>query len=220
MSPPVCAGAEMTDTSHERLLRVAILAPDQVRRAGITAMLARRQGLSVRPFQANQAHDVVVVVTNEITSATMKAVTQAKRLFDSPSIIIADERIDIDLKAALEAGVVAAMHLGEATAENVADAIGRAIVIGARSPAGPKALVGQVQKIQRFPVDHHAKPDLSHRETTVLRLYADGCSTQEVAHTLQLSERTVKYLLGRIMQRFDLRNRAHAVAFAIRAGLI
>jgi DNA-binding NarL/FixJ family response regulator len=200
-------------------LRVAILAADHVRHAGITTMLESQEGLAVRPFRVNRGQDVIVIVANEITRARLTAVALARRTFESPSIVIADERIDIDFEAAIEAGVVSALHVGEATAERVVEAIGQAVV-GARSPALSKALVGQVQKIRRFPVEHRAKPDLSYREITLLRQFADGCSTNEVARNMQLSERMVKYLLSRIMQRFDLRNRAHAVAFAIRAGVI
>jgi DNA-binding NarL/FixJ family response regulator len=54
----------------------------------------------------------------------------------------------------------------------------------------------------------------------VLRLIADGFDTREIASKLSYSERTVKNVLHGITTRLRLRNRAHAVAYALRNGLI
>jgi DNA-binding CsgD family transcriptional regulator len=54
----------------------------------------------------------------------------------------------------------------------------------------------------------------------VLRLVASGFSTQEIADELCYSQRTVKSILHDVTNRFQLRNRSHAVAYALREGLI
>jgi DNA-binding NarL/FixJ family response regulator len=54
----------------------------------------------------------------------------------------------------------------------------------------------------------------------VLRHLAEGSNTADITKKMHISERTVKYILWNIMQRVGLRNRVHAVAFAIRAGHI
>lgn len=61
---------------------------------------------------------------------------------------------------------------------------------------------------------------LSPRETEVLRLVADGMDTAEIARVLCYSERTVKNVLHQVTTRLQLRNRSHAVAYAVREGLI
>jgi DNA-binding NarL/FixJ family response regulator len=61
---------------------------------------------------------------------------------------------------------------------------------------------------------------LTGREIAVLRLVADGLDTGEIAQTLSYSERTIKNVLHDITTRLHLRNRAHAVAYALREGLI
>ena len=61
---------------------------------------------------------------------------------------------------------------------------------------------------------------LATREIEVLRLVADGFGTSEIAHQLSYSERTVKNVLHDITTRLQLRNRSHAVAYALRQGLI
>ena len=49
---------------------------------------------------------------------------------------------------------------------------------------------------------------------------ADGLDTADVGRRLFYSERTVKNIIHDVTSRLDLRNRAHAVAYAIREGLI
>ena len=61
---------------------------------------------------------------------------------------------------------------------------------------------------------------VSPRELDVLRLVSEGRELSEIATKLCYSERTVKYILYGLMKRLQLRNRAHAVSYAIRAGLI
>jgi DNA-binding NarL/FixJ family response regulator len=58
------------------------------------------------------------------------------------------------------------------------------------------------------------------REREVLRLMADGMSTREVAGEMNYSERTIKNVLQDLTARLHLRNRTHAVAYAVRHGWI
>jgi DNA-binding NarL/FixJ family response regulator len=60
----------------------------------------------------------------------------------------------------------------------------------------------------------------SAREIDVIRLVAEGLDTREVAAKLCYSERTVKNVLHGMMLRLQLRNRAHAVAYAAREGYL
>ena len=61
---------------------------------------------------------------------------------------------------------------------------------------------------------------LSERERAVLTLVAQGCDTAEIARQLCYSARTVVSVIHDITNRFRLRNRAHAVAYALRTGLL
>jgi DNA-binding NarL/FixJ family response regulator len=60
---------------------------------------------------------------------------------------------------------------------------------------------------------------LTGREVAILRLLADGRSTIEIARQLAYSERTIKNTIHQLTTRLGLRNRAHAVAFAVRRGI-
>lgn len=60
---------------------------------------------------------------------------------------------------------------------------------------------------------------LSEREREVLALIAQGLKYKEVAAQLFLSERTIKYHMGQILERLHLKNRAQVVEYARRTGL-
>jgi len=61
---------------------------------------------------------------------------------------------------------------------------------------------------------------LTEREVEVLRLVAQGLGNKEIADRLNLSEHTVKSHLRHILDKLHLRSRAHAAAYAVRAGLV
>jgi DNA-binding NarL/FixJ family response regulator len=61
---------------------------------------------------------------------------------------------------------------------------------------------------------------LTRRQRQILQLFADGRATAEVARRLDLSSETVRAHTKGILSRLGARDRAHAVAKALRAGLI
>lgn len=96
----------------------------------------------------------------------------------------------------------------------------RPAVHGAATGAGHGVGVG-VGVGENVPAagDAAAGAALSEREIEVLRMLAAGSDTREIAHRLCYSERTVKTVIQDITRRFGLRNRSHAVAYAVRHGL-
>ncbi|WP_246042417.1 MULTISPECIES: helix-turn-helix transcriptional regulator [Streptomyces] len=63
-------------------------------------------------------------------------------------------------------------------------------------------------------------PRLTARQTAVLTLMAEGHGNAVIARTLSCSEHTVKNVVYELMARLQARNRAHAVARAVRHSLI
>lgn len=61
---------------------------------------------------------------------------------------------------------------------------------------------------------------LSPRQVEVLTLVSQGMTYKEAAARLGLSERTIKYHMGEIMDRLHLENRAEVLAYARAAGLL
>jgi DNA-binding NarL/FixJ family response regulator len=64
------------------------------------------------------------------------------------------------------------------------------------------------------------RPALTRRQREILQLYADGNSTARVARNLGLSAETVRTHTKGILARLQARDRAHAVAIALRTSLI
>jgi DNA-binding NarL/FixJ family response regulator len=62
--------------------------------------------------------------------------------------------------------------------------------------------------------------DLTSREQEVLRLLAEGLSNAEIGTQLFIGESTVKTHVTRILQKLDVRDRAQAIVFAYRTGLV
>lgn len=63
-------------------------------------------------------------------------------------------------------------------------------------------------------------PRLTARQISVLRLMAEGHGNADIARLLGCSEHTVKNVVYEVMARLQARNRAHAVAHAVRGGLV
>ena len=75
------------------------------------------------------------------------------------------------------------------------------------------------------PRRHQAPPAapahrLSSRDIDVLRLLSEGCDTADIAQRLAYSEPTIKNVIQRLFDQLKVRNRPHAVAVAMRAGII
>lgn len=65
-----------------------------------------------------------------------------------------------------------------------------------------------------------ASDEVRQRRVEMLTLLSLGCTTQQMAQQLHLSERTVKNHLHDMLVAMGARNRAHAVAIAYRWGLL
>jgi DNA-binding NarL/FixJ family response regulator len=71
-------------------------------------------------------------------------------------------------------------------------------------------------------IDHCRKTRfalLTAREQEVVLLFARGASAKSVSQILGLSHRTVEVHASAIMRKLGARNRTHAVALAVHAGL-
>jgi len=121
--------------------------------------------------------------------------------------------------AAVEAGAVAVIRNETLSADSL-EATVRATLQG--SMVLPPELVGGLLSAGGGGEEGSGedRSRLTTREEQVLRLIADGHATREVAAELCYSERTVKNVLHDAVTKLGARSRSHAVAHAVRAGLI
>jgi DNA-binding NarL/FixJ family response regulator len=196
---------------------------DPISLAGVRSQLRVRP--EVRLVEEMDVDDaaVAVVVADEFDEPTARVVRALCR-GDRPRIVLVATVIDEGaLVAAAEAGVGGLVRRCDASA----DVLARAIVkVAAGDGELPPDLLGrllhQVGRLQRQVLAPRGLTfaGLSPRETEVLRLVAEGHDTAEIAQRMSYSERTVKNVLHDLTTRLQLRNRTHAVAYAMREGLI
>jgi DNA-binding NarL/FixJ family response regulator len=202
---------------------VVVSAADPLSRAGIVSQLRRALGISVAA-DAEAPDDAVALVVADELDASVLAALRAHRAHGLRRIVLLVSRVDDrGLLVAAEAGVTGVIRRSEATAGNLAAAIRSAAAgEGSLPPDLLGRLLRQVGQLQRQVLSPRGLTfsGLTERETAVLRLLAEGYDTAEVGRQLFYSERTVKNIIHDVTSRLELRNRAHAVAYAIREGLI
>ncbi len=81
------------------------------------------------------------------------------------------------------------------------------------SPAAATAVLGGK-------AEEAAVPELTSREAEILEMVASGCSSSEIADTLNISVKTVERHRSRLMTKLDVSNVAALVRESIRLGLI
>jgi len=74
--------------------------------------------------------------------------------------------------------------------------------------------------VYRNPVTDYTSPQQGAREREVFFKVAAGASNAEVAAALHMSEGTVKVHVGRILAKFELRDRVQIVVLGYESGLI
>ena len=122
-----------------------------------------------------------------------------------------------DILATMEAGAVCVLRKDTLTPESLEASV-RATLQGAG--VLPSDLLSGLLVAVRAGDGQPRSSQLTNREEQVLRLIADGHATREVAEELCYSERTVKNVLHDVVTKLGARTRSHAVAHAVRAGLI
>jgi DNA-binding NarL/FixJ family response regulator len=210
-------------TAPLQRVSVYVDAFDPILQAGVVSHLRPRPEVKILTETEREAADVGVVVVDRVDERTMRMLKCYQRTSETPLVLVAGEFADGDVVAAAEAGVVGLLRRHEASADRLVGAITRASCDEGTVPADLLGqLLGQVGALQRGVLAPRglAFNGLATREIEVLRLVADGCDTGEIAGRLAYSERTVKNVLHDVTTRLQLRNRSHAVAFAMRHGLI
>jgi two-component system NarL family response regulator len=75
-------------------------------------------------------------------------------------------------------------------------------------------------KLQRLEIEESKIESLSERQLEVLEMVARGKTYKEAGEALGLTERTLKYHMGRIIELLHLENRAQVIGYAARMGLV
>jgi NarL family two-component system response regulator LiaR len=76
-----------------------------------------------------------------------------------------------------------------------------------------------IQEIGQSPSLPPTEEPLTERELAVLKLIAQGLTNQEIAESLIVSDRTVRFPVSNILGKLQLANRTQAALYAIQEGL-
>ncbi|MEI5103844.1 LuxR C-terminal-related transcriptional regulator [Streptomyces sp. PmtG] len=211
------------NTTATPRVRVTVHASDPISQAGALSLLRQFPELALSDGTRQDADEVALLLIGAVDDAVR---ARLRRLVHDEGVrvaLVVDRIREADLLDLAGCGVTSIVWRHEATAARLL----RAVLAARRGDADLPAdllgtLITQMGQLQnRAPGPPGAGPvGLAPREVDILRLVADGLDTGEIAAKLAYSERTVKKVLHNLTSRLNLRNRTHAVAYAVRAGYI
>ncbi len=205
-------------------IRILLVDDHQVVREGLRRMLELEPDLKVVGEAAN-AKEVLEqvetllpeVILMDIKMPGMDGIELTRQLKEKTpaSNVIMLTLYDEYLPQAIEAGAKGYL-VKDISREELLKAI-RAVHEG-RSPLYLSLSQDRLAKLTT--PDSRQQNSLSERELTIVRLIADGITTEGIAYQLFLSEASVKRSVRLIFDKLGVHNRSEAVAEAYKQGLI
>ncbi|MFF9002967.1 response regulator transcription factor [Streptomyces achromogenes] len=199
-------------------VRVRVRSTDATARAVVEARLI---AAGLRPAKApDPSPQDVLVAVGDTVEAAIEVVRPGPPEGRERLLVVADVLSRRGALQALRAGARAMVLSAEATPERLA-----ATVHSAHRGEGRLSHLALARLLGESPEPAGSGrrprlPSLTGRQLEVLRLMADGHGNEAIAATLCCSKHTVKNVIYELMGQLQVRNRAHAVAHALRAGLI
>ncbi|MHB9858034.1 helix-turn-helix transcriptional regulator [Streptomyces sp. YIM S03343] len=213
-------------TSHsDRPTRVtvAVYAADPVLRVGVVQQLRQRPEAELVDDADAERAQVSLVVVDVLDDDVAVLLNRLRYNHATRTGLVIGTLGAGGLQRVIECGVSAVLRRAEADQDQLVR-----LVLATANGEGvlPGDLLGEllshVGSLRRSALDPGALSlsTLTTREADMLRLVSEGLDTAEIARKTSYSERTVKNVLHEIITRLQLRNRAHAVGYALRNGLI
>ncbi|KAA9166677.1 response regulator transcription factor [Amycolatopsis acidicola] len=174
---------------------------------------AVRIAATVRPdvvlMDLNLGSTSGVQATREITTA----------LPDTRVLVLSASGEHSDVLEAVKAGASGYL-VKSASARELVDAVHRTAQGDPVFTAGLAGLVlGEYRRMAEAPAGGAPPPQLTERETDVLRLVAKGLTSRQIAERLVLSHRTVENHVQSTLRKLQLHNRVELARYAIEHGL-
>jgi DNA-binding NarL/FixJ family response regulator len=174
---------------------------------------AVRIATTVRP-------DVVLMDLNLGTGSGVDAILRITG--DLPAtrvLVLSASGAHSDVLEAVKAGASGYL-VKSASVEELVDAVRRTAAGDAVFTAGLAGMVlGEYRRMSVSGPEDEATPQLTDRETDVLRLVAKGLTARQIADRLVISHRTVESHVQSTLRKLQLHNRVELARYAIEHGL-
>ncbi|GAA3911299.1 response regulator transcription factor [Streptomyces lacrimifluminis] len=219
----VGSGRWVSPSGRPERVTVAVYAADPILRVGVVQQLRHRPEVDLLADTDAEGAQVSLVVVDNVED-DVAALLHRLRLNSATRVgLVVGTLGSGALQRVIECGVSAVLRRAEADQDRLVH-----LVLATANGEGvlPGDLLGKllshVGSLQRSALDPQglSLSTLTTREADMLRLVSEGLDTAEIARKTAYSERTVKNVLHEIITRLQLRNRTHAVGYALRNGLI
>ncbi|MFE7135474.1 LuxR C-terminal-related transcriptional regulator [Streptomyces sp. NPDC057638] len=217
------AAREHASRADAGRISVAVYAQDLILHSGVVQQLRQRPEIELLPMEAADDATVSLVVVDTVDDPAVQLLRRLQRDTGTRTGLVVGSFGAGALQTVVECGVTAVMRRAEADEARLLHLV-TAMAKGEGVLPGDLLgkLLDHVSSMQRMVLDPRglSLSTLTTREAEMLRLVAEGLDTVEIAQKTSYSERTVKNVLHEVTTRLHLRNRAHAVGYALRHGLI
>ncbi len=205
------------------MIRVMVVDDHPIVRQGLVAVLGDEPDFEVTASAGSAEaalalidHTQVDVILLDLELPGMDGVAAIPYLLEAlPSgkvVVFTAYATDQRVFGAIRAGAKGYLLKGASTIE-----IARAIRV---ANAGESYLEPRIADMLLQEVRAPRHTSLSQRELGVLRLITAGLSNKQIARSLSIIERTVKFHVTSILKKLDANNRARAVAIALERALL
>jgi DNA-binding NarL/FixJ family response regulator len=208
-------------------VKVVVHSPDPIWSLGVLGALDQEPKLTVLDEADRAQADVTVAVEEIVGQATLGWLREVRNESAAdavpPCVLVADDYRTMNTATVVSSGVSVVLPWRELKLAQLAPAVLAASMGLANLPPSLQGdLLKQLQHVQRQVLEPNGLTmcGITARERDILRLLADGLSTNAIATELAYSERTVKYVLYGLMARYKFSTRAHAVAYALHTGVV
>jgi DNA-binding NarL/FixJ family response regulator len=217
---------------HTRTIDVLVVDDHEVVRRGLLAFLGSEPDIDVVGQAAGGAEaldllasmeaegrrpDVIVMDLQMAPVDGIESTRQIRALYGDVKVVALTSFADEErVRAALQAGAA-----GYVLKDSDADDVAAAVRAAHRGEVQIDALVARrlMSSIRRPVEADHGAAELTSRELDVLRLVAAGKPNKQIATDLDISERTARTHVSRILRKLRLTSRTQAALWAVREGL-
>ena len=202
------------------MIRVSVAASSAVVQAGLASVVRSSGALELADMIRIEeiedriheiAADVLLLQLPQLDEEWMGTLAESS----APVVLLTDAAEAVLLTAGLRANIRAVLFADSSPAEIVA-----AICSAAAGLITLQQSTLELLASDRRPALADLEEPLSPRELEVLGMLAEGLSNKLIAHTMRISEHTVKFHVTSIMAKLHAASRTDAVMQGIRRGLV